>query len=279
MEEYHIKISRFNPEVDSHPYMKDYNVPRATETVLEALIYVYDEIDSTLLFSYGCRYRVCGKCAIKINGKPSLACETSIRDGMVLEPLDHFPVIRDLGIDRSGLIDPLRKHKIFVSPMEGLDAAIQPPEFFQLIKCNECLSCISDCPVFNQGLEYDGPFFGVKIAELHYDVRNRRQLLGYLESYLEKCILCKRCDINCPWDIKFSEICTKIKGELYKRKKTSVRDWLISHPRLVGFLVTSMPFQVNTFFKRYFVRRMMGKWLGIDERMTLPEYRRIPKKL
>ena len=63
--EYTIKISRYNPEVDDAPVLKEYRVPCAEqESVLGALLYIYEEIDSTLLFNYGCRFRLCGKCEI-----------------------------------------------------------------------------------------------------------------------------------------------------------------------------------------------------------------------
>ncbi len=91
MKEVAIKISRFNPETDDRPVLREYDVPYQDEdSVLGALLYIYEEIDSTLLFNYGCRYRLCGKCAIKISGKPKLACETPLEGGMILEPLDHL---------------------------------------------------------------------------------------------------------------------------------------------------------------------------------------------
>jgi len=275
VKEYTIKISRYDPEVDKKPTIKDYRVPNTDQgTVLEALLYVYEEIDSELLFSYGCRYKLCGKCAIKINGKPALACETPLKEGMILEPLDQFPVIRDLAVDRSGLIEPLRKHHIlFVSSKELEEVVIQPPEFFQAIKCNECLACLANCPVFAQGLDYDGPFFGVKLAELYYDVRDGEDRIRELESYLEKCILCKRCDGDCPWGVNFSELSTKIKGKLYGQRRSSIRDWIFSHPSFMGNLETFLfPFS-NFLVKQKTFRKMLDRIMGIHEKIALPDYR------
>ena len=217
MKECSITISRFNPEEDDRPVLKEYKVPSVDQgTVLGALLYIYEETDSTLFFNYGCRYRSCGKCAIKINGNPSLACETLLADGMILEPLDNLPLIRDLGVDRSGLIEPLRKYDIIFSPIRESESAIQPPEFFHLNRCNECLSCLSTCPVYSQSLEYDGPFFGSKLAKLYYDVREGKKQLSHLKSFLDKCIQCKQCDVVCPWDVNFSEISTHIKEKLFR---------------------------------------------------------------
>jgi succinate dehydrogenase/fumarate reductase iron-sulfur protein len=130
MEEYTIKVSRFNPEVDEGPVLKEYKVPHMDQgTVIAALMYVYEKTDSTLLFNYGCRYKLCGKCAIKVNGQPRLACETPLEDGMILEPLDNLPVIRDLAVDRSDLIEPLRKYDLVYSAGQEPEVALQPPEF------------------------------------------------------------------------------------------------------------------------------------------------------
>ena len=241
MEEYTVTISRFNPEVDDQPTLVKYKVPRVDQgSVIAALVYIYEELDSTLLFNYGCRYKLCGKCAMKINGQPRLACETLLEDGMVLEPLENLPLIRDLAVDRSGLLEPLRKYDLFLSQDQEPELALEPPEFFQLIRCNECLSCLSNCPAYGQDLGFDGPFFGVKLAELYYDVRDGRKKLSHVESFLDKCIQCKRCDVNCPWDVDFSVISTKIKCAAFKGKKISMRDWLISRPHILGRVLSSL---------------------------------------
>lgn len=273
MEEYTVTISRFNPGVDDQPTLEEYKVPRVDQgSVIAALLYIYEELDSTLLFNYGCRYKLCGKCAMKINGQPRLACETPLEDGMVLEPLDNLPLIRDLAVDRSGLLEPLRKYEIFLSQDQEPEVALEPPEFFQLTRCNECLSCLSNCPAYGRELGFDGPFFGVKLAELYYDVRDGKKQLSHLESFLDQCIQCRQCDVNCPWDVNFSEISSKIKGEVFKHKGVSVRDWLMSRPHLVGHLVSSVSSFFNSLVKKKSVRKIIDVLLRIDERAPFPEY-------
>jgi glycerol-3-phosphate dehydrogenase subunit C len=273
MEECTIRVSRFNPEVDDKPTFTEYRVPHVDQgSVIAALVYIYEEIDSTLLFNYGCRYKLCGKCAMKISGQPRLACETPLEDGMILEPLDNLPLIRDLAVDRSGLLEPLRKYDFVYSPDQEPEVALEPPEFFQLIRCNECLSCLSNCPAYGGDVGFDGPFFGVKLAELYYDVRDGKKKLSHVESFLDKCIQCKRCDVHCPWDVNFSEISTKIKGEAFKGKGISIRDWLISRPHLLGSVASSLSSIFNTLARKKPIRRMLDVLLRIDERAPFPEY-------
>ena len=272
MEYFKIKVSRFNPEIDQAPKFEEFSVPRFEQgTVLEALIYIYDHLDSTLLFSYGCRYKACGKCAMRVNGQPAMACETPLEGGMVLEPLNHLPVLRDLAVDRSALLEPLRKHKIFPLSRQEERPAIQPPEFFQTNRCNECLVCVSGCPSINQ-MNYDGPLFGVKLAELYYDARNEGDLSEALESYVDECILCRRCTINCPWGVNFSEIATKIKGRPHPGERISFRDRLLSHPETVGRFVSLCPSVVNRLTGTRSARKWIDRVIGIDERIPLPKY-------
>ena len=271
--EYTLRISRYNPEVDDAPVLKEYRVPYVEQdSVLGALLHIYEEIDSTLLFNYGCRYRICGKCAIKINGRPGLACETPVEDEMVLEPLDGLPVIRDLAVDRSSVMELLRTREIFFSPGKALEVVVQPPEFLSLMRCNECLSCLSACPVFRQKLGYDGPLFGTKLAQLHYDVRESRKLLDQLDSFLDLCIQCKRCDVSCPWDVRFSEVSSKIKGELFRERGASIRDRLLSRPASVGVIASLLSSPVNALTKKKMVRKLMDRMIRLDERAPFPEY-------
>jgi len=270
-----ISISRYNPETDDRPLFRKYEVPCGEqELVLGALFHIYEKMDSTLLFSHGCRYRNCGKCAIKINGKPALACETLLADNMVLEPLDNLPVVRDLAVDRSGLFEPLKRHDTLLSPKSGEEKVIQPPEFLQLIRCNECLACLSSCPVYAQDVGYDGPFIGIKLAALKYDVRESRDELDHLATFLEKCLHCKQCQVTCPWELRFPEAAVRIKGELFGRSPLPARDWLLSRPRLIGALASLLPTSANAVIANQGVRKALDRLIGIDERMPLPLYSR-----
>jgi glycerol-3-phosphate dehydrogenase subunit C len=121
-------------------------------------------------------------------------------------------------------------------------------------------------------MEYDGPLFGSKLAELYYDVREGKKQLSHLESFLDKCIQCKQCDVVCPWDVNFSEVSTQIKGKLFKQKKVSIRDWLISHPPIIGYLTCPLSFIFNTLVKKKSIRKIMDRLINIDMRAPLPEY-------
>ncbi len=200
-EEYHIKISRYSPDTDQAPVLKEYRVPHVPQgTVLEALLNIYEEVDSTLLFSYGCRSGLCGKCAVRVNGETALACRTPLEDGMVVQPLDNFPVIRDLAVDRAGLLNTLREREMLLSPGGETERVLQPSEYFSLLRCNECLSCLSNCPVVSAGEEEGAPMLGVRVAELCYDSRDDKDRTNLLKSFYA-CTTCGACTAFCSAEI------------------------------------------------------------------------------
>ena len=64
--------------------------------VLDALIEIKNNHDSTLGFRRSCREGICGSCAMNINGKNTLACLCPIEEKMTIFPLPHMPIIKDL---------------------------------------------------------------------------------------------------------------------------------------------------------------------------------------
>ncbi len=97
-----ITVVRTNPETGMKPVKVTYDVPWQDKMrVMDALNYIRENIDSSLAFRYSCRYYAkCGTCAAMVNGKPVLTCYEAARDGILVEPLANFPVVRDLVVDR-----------------------------------------------------------------------------------------------------------------------------------------------------------------------------------
>ena len=96
-------ILRSDPGGDMGPRFLSYSVPYCDGiTVLRALDYIYEKIDSTLAYRpFRCYKGVCHSCLMLINQQRKRACSTVLRDGesVTLEPLPDFPLIRDLVVD------------------------------------------------------------------------------------------------------------------------------------------------------------------------------------
>jgi len=172
-----ISIKRYDPETEAEPRWVDYTVPSDEHTtVLEALVYVYENIDPTLAFRPGCRFDSCGLCAVELNGRPRMACSARLKNGAKIAPLARLPVLRDLVIDRTRFFEGLRELQLFIPEQIEADEPqiLKAPKLqAQLAGCVECLACNAMCPAYDfDSNPLAGPYVLVKLAQLQLDPRN-----------------------------------------------------------------------------------------------------------
>ena len=165
-----LKILRYNPEVDSAPHFQTYEVPYKDDwVVLDALNHIKDHLDATLSYRWSCHMAVCGSCGMMINGEPKLSCHAFLRDYrhrvIRVEPLDHFPIERDLVIVMDSFIGKLSSVKPYViskeerplSDGEHLQTPLQLMAFKQYTQCINCLLCYAACPQCGLNENFVGP--------------------------------------------------------------------------------------------------------------------------
>ena len=95
------RIYRWNPDEGRNPRIDTYYVDTADcgPMILDALIWLKNNIDATLTFRRSCREGICGSCAMNIDGTNTLACTKAMGEvsGAVrIYPLPHMPVVKDL---------------------------------------------------------------------------------------------------------------------------------------------------------------------------------------
>lgn len=150
-------IYRYNPETDSKPYMKDYELkilPQSDMMVLEAL-QLLKEQDETLTFRASCREGVCGSDGMNINGLNRLACITplsSLKPPIIIRPLVNMTVIRDLVVDFTLFFKQYERVKPYLQndtepPIkERLQSPAERAKLDGLYECILCACCTSFCP-------------------------------------------------------------------------------------------------------------------------------------
>lgn len=99
-EEAEIKIWRKNPEGSAQESVQVFRVPfDASWSVLQALEYIYENLDPSLAYRCSCLIGFCHVCIMVINGKPRLACKAPMSKKMEIRPYPRETLIRDLVTD------------------------------------------------------------------------------------------------------------------------------------------------------------------------------------
>ena len=213
-----LKVTRYRPEHDSAPSTQAYTIPyRQDWVVLDALNYIKDQIDGTLTFRWSCRMGVCGSCGMMVNGVPKLTCAAFLRDyyphEIQVEPLQNFPIIRDLVIDMSDFLQKLRSVKPWIiretekplSEGEYLQTPQELEAYKQFSMCINCMLCYAACPVY--GLE--PAFLGPAAIALGYRYnldsrdqgRKERQPVMASHEGIWECTFVSECTVVCPKDV------------------------------------------------------------------------------
>ncbi len=156
-----VSVYRYNPDTDSEPFMKDYQIDTGGKDlmVLDVLALVKEK-DATMAYRRSCREGVCGSDGMNINGKNGLACITSISEAtqgsgkLVLRPLPGLPVIRDLVVDMTMFYNQYEKIKPYLvnnTPAPAIERLQTPEERDKLdglYECILCACCSTSCPSF-----------------------------------------------------------------------------------------------------------------------------------
>ena len=128
----------------------DVPVPGAASRVLDALLYVREHLDPSLGFRYSCRAGMCGACAIVVNGKEALSCQTAIgtlgTTTVRVSPLRALPVLRDLTCDMTPFFDTLKRADAALRPNDAARKTLRvmpPTEARRALieRQNGCITC------------------------------------------------------------------------------------------------------------------------------------------
>jgi fumarate reductase iron-sulfur subunit len=181
-----IECLRYNPDTDAEPYFQSWQVPFGDDmSVLEGLQYIKDHLDGSLTFRWSCRMAICGSCGKMVNGVPQLSCHTFLRDyypGKVrVEPLNNFPIVRDLVIDQTDFLNKLESVKPWLIPCHDKPLSEGPhrqtpaqlDHYYQYSQCINCQLCYAACPQYGLDRDFRGP---AALALLHrYNADSRDQ--------------------------------------------------------------------------------------------------------
>ena len=230
-----LKIYRWNPDDGKNPVIDTFEIDLndCGPMVLDALIKIKNEIDTTLTFRRSCREGICGSCAMNIDGTNTLACVKAIEDidGPVrIYPLPHMPVIKDLVPDLTHVIAQYQSIKPWLqtasppSPDRERPQSIEEREMLDgLWECILCFCCTTSCPSYWWNSErYLGPAVLLQAYRWIADSRDEKtgERLDDLEDpfRLYRCHTIMNCTRTCPKNLNPAKAIAEIKKLLVLRR-------------------------------------------------------------
>jgi succinate dehydrogenase / fumarate reductase iron-sulfur subunit len=229
------RIYRFDPDSGENPRMDCYQVDLAAcgPMVLDALIKIKNEVDSTLTFRRSCREGICGSCAMNIDGVNTLACTKAtaeIRGEVKIYPLPHMPVIKDLVPDLSNFyaqyasVKPWLQTRTPAPPdRERLQSKEDQEKIDQPSACILCACCSTSCPSYWWNSDrYLGP--AALLAAYRWIVDTRDEATGERLDELEdpfrlyRCHTIMNCAEACPKDLNPARAIAEIKKMIAERQ-------------------------------------------------------------
>src|SRR5262245_7588771 len=206
-----VRLRRFDPAAGGAAF-QDFQVPyRKWMRVLDALNWIAENVATDLAYRWFCGSKMCGTCAVRMNGREVLACWEAVEPAMTIEPLRNLPVIRDLLVDRTPFDQKLAELEPWLERPASYPGFPEPLSHKDMknaskaLDCIACLACYSACPVIGLGdlTDFAGPAPLVQLGQTALDPRNdATKVARSLErTGIFNCVSCYKCEEVCPANI------------------------------------------------------------------------------
>jgi succinate dehydrogenase / fumarate reductase iron-sulfur subunit len=226
-----LRIYRYDPDSDENPRIDTYEIDleKCGPMVLDALIKVKNEMDSTLTFRRSCREGICGSCSMNIDGTNTLACIKPIEEvkgDINIYPLPHMKVVKDLIPDMTHFYEQYASIEPWIKaepPLDPKSERLQSPEdrakLDGLYECILCACCSTSCPSYWwNGDKYLGPATLLQAQRWLSDSRDEEsnERLEELEDpfKLYRCHTIMNCTKTCPKGLNPAKAIGEIKKQI-----------------------------------------------------------------
>ncbi|MDJ0656156.1 MAG: succinate dehydrogenase iron-sulfur subunit [Xanthomonadales bacterium] len=229
------KIYRWDPDSGDNPRTDTYEIDMddCGPMVLDALLKIKNEVDSTLTLRRSCREGICGSCAMNIDGTNTLACTKPIADvkgDVKVYPLPHMPVVKDLVPDMTHFyaqyasIKPwIQTSSVAPADKERLQSKEDREKLDGLYECILCACCSTSCPSYWWNSDrYLGP--AILLQSYRWLVDSRDEATGERLDELEdpfrlyRCHTIMNCAKTCPKSLNPAKAIAEIKKMLATRQ-------------------------------------------------------------
>ena len=230
-----VEVYRWDPDSGENPRIDAYEIDldKCGPMVLDIIIKIKNEIDTTLSFRRSCREGVCGSCAMNINGKNTLACTKAISDfsdTIKIFPLPHMSVIKDLVPDFAHFYAQYASIKPWIETQtpppadrERLQSKEDRAKLDGLYECVLCACCSTSCPSYWWNSDrYLGPAVLLQAYRWINDSRDEAtgERLDQLEDpfRLYRCHTIMNCAKACPKGLNPAKAIAELKKLMVERR-------------------------------------------------------------
>jgi succinate dehydrogenase / fumarate reductase iron-sulfur subunit len=219
-------------DVAWHPQM---NVISALMEVQKHPVTVDGKKVAPVVWECSCLEEVCGACTMVINGRVRQSCSAMIdalspnAEPITLQPMQKFPLVRDLAVDRSRMFDDLKKVKAWIN-LDGSHELGPGPrqsqsnqeEAYPLSRCMTCGCCMEACPQVSATSDFIGPaaINQVRLFNLHpsgklHAGERLDELMG--DGGVQDCGKAQNCVEVCPKEIPLVDSIAHVSRQATKR--------------------------------------------------------------
>ena len=214
-----LKIKRYDPD-SKRSWVQDYELEAGRILRFTDLFQkINNELDPSLAWNSSCEHAQCGTCAVKVNGKPLLACELLVENAIAyfgttifnVEPITIASVVRDLIVDLEQAYERVNKVKPYIikpakNPNPGNEYQINPQDlerYVEATRCINCFCCATACISSHRGFLGPNAVLAsiVRLMDPREHAKEERLELLYSEQGVYRCHTSMACSFVCPKEI------------------------------------------------------------------------------
>jgi succinate dehydrogenase / fumarate reductase, iron-sulfur subunit len=167
-------------------------------------------------YSSNCLEEVCGACTMLINGKVRQSCSAlvdKLKQPIMLEPMQKYPLVRDLYVDRERVFKDFKRAKAWIY-LDGTYDLGPGPKYskqtadvrYALSRCMACGCCMEACPNYGSHSDYIGAAVVNQVRLFNLHPSGAMQAPERLDALKGKggvgeCGMAQNCEAVCPKDI------------------------------------------------------------------------------
>ena len=232
-----LRIKRYDPELRK-VWWQEYQLEvggilRFTDLFRK----INEEQDPTLAWNSSCEHGQCGTCAIKVNGKPLLACELLVENAIKafrstifkIEPITIAPVVRDLIVDLEEAYTRIEKVKPYViQPADKQPGAseyqLSPrvlEQYVEATRCINCFCCATACISSHKNFLGPNAMLAsiVRLMDPREQAKQERLKVLYSQEGIYRCHTSMACTFVCPKQIDVAHFIALAKAGTYDQEQ------------------------------------------------------------